>query len=135
MSSTTALRLGTLAILCSSSFLFIKGSLNGLGPTQIVLARLWWALVLGAGSNLTSGAGRKQSRKARDSTQKPEGGGEQAQRYACRVSNLTGGVHLRLLPRAIETCDRTVGSLIVNAVRSRAQSRSGSPPSGQPEAS
>lgn len=40
MSRTSALRLGALAMLWGSSFLFIKVSLDGLSPIQIVLARM-----------------------------------------------------------------------------------------------
>jgi drug/metabolite transporter (DMT)-like permease len=49
MTRAGALRLGTLALLWGSSFLFIKVSLDGLSPIQIVLARMCTgALVLGA---------------------------------------------------------------------------------------
>lgn len=49
MSPTSALRLASLALLWGSSFLFIKVSLDGLGPFQIVLARMCaGAIVLGA---------------------------------------------------------------------------------------
>jgi drug/metabolite transporter (DMT)-like permease len=48
MSRAGALRLGTLALLWGSSFLFIKVSLDGLSPIQIVLVRMCTgALVLG----------------------------------------------------------------------------------------
>lgn len=49
MSRASMLRLGALALLWGSSFLFIKVSLDGLSPIQVVLARMCaGALVLGA---------------------------------------------------------------------------------------
>ena len=42
MGQSTLARLGLLALIWGSSFLWIKLALRGLSPTQITLARLIW---------------------------------------------------------------------------------------------
>lgn len=55
MRRASILRLGLLALIWGSSFLFIKVGLQGLGPVQIVLARLFFGAVVLAGVLLVRG--------------------------------------------------------------------------------